>query len=176
MARRSKLPESPQDLHRTEAALLAYCNGQRADMVYLIDFTTRLAGLPKTLQGDWFDAKLLSPTQKAAHDEVVRDTRKALRRLFSAGLIDVGREDDCPEGFKRRHGEIIAALQKDVRWETGETAGLEAQVRHHRTWAEAHDLAAVTRQMGDKPQLVGLTGKGRDLATQIVVQEGEVQE
>ncbi len=173
MPRRSRVPEKPSDLTETEAALLRHCAAERADMVYLVDFTTACADLPKALRGSWFEPKLLSPRQKEAHAAVAKETRKALKRLFAAGLIDVGREDACPEGFKRRHAEILARLQNDGRWETGETSAIEGEVRHHEVWAEATDLPAVTRQIGGRPELVGLTSKGRELAERLSEWEAE---
>ena len=165
MAARGRSLESAGDLVPLECELMRYCLSQKEDMVFLIDLTTALARLPKSLQGAWYDPALLTPKQKAAHAEVVKEVNKALRRLFKAGFIDVGAEETFSEGFKRRHRDVISALQRDPRWESGEqTDLLQAEIRAKTVWAEATDLRAVLKQMGEPVEMVGLTPEGRVFA------------
>ncbi len=172
MSKSNAMIESAEDLTESEAELIRYCAGRKEDLVYLVDITTALAGLPKSLAGQWFDEKLLTPRQKEGHRQAVKDVNAALRRLYRAGLIDVAREDASPEGFRRHHDEIIAAMRDGRYWLArpqygGKTPALhvvEENVAHHETWATASDLRAVVRELGGPVQMVGLTARGREIA------------
>jgi len=149
--------------------VLLFCAEHPEEMVYLVDLTTALAGLPRSLRGQWFDPALLTPAQKEAHAQVVKDTNRGIRRLFRAGLLDIGREDAYSEGFTRHHRDLVEAMQKDSYWRhrpgsKGEVPAMdviEQHVRFHKTWAEVTDLTAAVKEMGGKAELVGLTPAGR---------------
>ena len=167
MAQRSGAISDIGDLTPVENSILRYCVSRKDDMIFLVDVTTALADLPTALQGPWFDKKLLTPKQKETHVAVVKDVNRALRRLFKAGFVDIGREDTYPEGFKRRHREIIAARQKDPRWEEGGGDALEAEIRANKIWADVTDIRAAVKQMGDSIELIGLLPEGREFARRV---------
>jgi hypothetical protein len=159
----------------TEQRLLRHLAADKAEMVYLIDITTALAGLPKTLQGDWFDEKLLSPNQKNDHRKVVKEMDAALRKLFAKGFVDIGREDICSEGLRRHHLEIVKSMRDGRYWAARGLVGdkkpslrvIEDNVAHHETWISATDLRAAQREIGGKPELIGLTETGNALAEEM---------
>jgi hypothetical protein len=164
---------SPDGLSDHEAHLMTYCARERSEMVHIIDVATALAGLPKSLSGQWFDRKLLDPKQTVAVREADKEITRAIRRLFRAGLIDIGREEVFSEGFRRHHREIIESMRSGQYWRSrpqfkGQVPSLrvvEDHVAHHEQWAHATDFNAVVREMGGKPELVGLTDDGEILAS-----------
>ena len=172
MSVRTVRPQTCDDLTAAEQNIIAFCAQQREDMVYLIDVTTAQAGLPRSLQGQWFDERLLTPEQRSAVADVTKAVNRALRRLFRFDLVDVGREDTFPEGFKRHHREIVAAMQTDDYWRSrpdfrGEIPAMdliEQHVRFHQQWADVTDLRLATKELGGPVELVGLTPAGRRLA------------
>ena len=169
-----------EDLTETEAAILRQCLAAREEMVYLVDLTTALAELPKVLRGAWFDPRLLDPRQSRRHEEVVKEVRQALRRLFRAGLVDIGREDAYPEGFRRHHREIVAAMHSDAYWRSrpgsrGRVPSMDTiseNVRFHQMWADVPDLAAVTKELGGPVEFVGLTPQGAEFARGLAAATG----
>ena len=169
MARTSAREHRRDRLTLLERNIIRFCFDRRDEMTYLIDMTTALADLPRTLQGQWFDARLLAPNQKARHAQIAKEVDRALRRLFQAGLIDVGREDSFPEGFKRRHRDVVAAMQSDSYWlsRSGRVPTMdviEQNVRFHQTWAEVAELKSAIKEMGGPIELIGLSPAGRELA------------
>lgn len=161
-------------LQPLEQEAMRFCSASAEDMVYLIDLTTTLAGLPKTLQGQWFDAALLSPEQKDAYSTTSKMTMKAVRQLFRLRLMDVGREETCPEGFVRRHSEIIRALQSHPAWDSRDATSassitsLESQVRFHTMWRDATELTPVQKEMGGAVELIGLSERGSELVSAVL--------
>jgi hypothetical protein len=158
-----KTIDTPDDLTEMERQVIEFCLLRKEDMVYLVDLTTAMADLPKTLQGQWFDNKLLSPRQKEVHKEAVKETMRALRRLFKVGFVDLGNEESFPEGFRRHHREIMISMQSDARWHE-RTESDDQRMRFHKTWAEATDFAAVKKRMDAPIELAGLTERGRSFA------------
>lgn len=171
MTRKNEI-RSVSDLTDGELGILKHCAETVEDAVYIIDIVTSIADLPRGLRGVWFDEKLLSPRQSAAYKQAKKDLDAALRRLFRADLIDVGREDMYPEGFKRHHQEVIAALRDGRYWRArpqygGKTPSLrvvEDHVAAHAEWADATDLRAAQRELGGAPDFVFLTDRGREFA------------
>jgi hypothetical protein len=170
---RNRVRQRPgSDLTPLEREVLRFCFDERQDIVQLIDLTTAVADLPRSLRGPWFDARLLTPQQKERHAQVVKDIKRALRRLFRAGLIDIGREQNYPEGFKRHHREIVAAMQTDSYWlghagVKGRAPSMdvvERSVRFHQTWADVTDLRSAVKEMGGDVELIGLTPAGFESA------------
>ena len=169
MGARSVQPETLDELTPSEQRLMMFCVQRREDMVYLIDVTTAHAGLPRSLQGQWFDTRLLTPGQKSAVSAVTREVNRALRRLFRLDLVDVGREETFPEGFKRHHREIVAAMQTDEYWRgRSDSRGqmpsmdlIEQHVRFHQRWADITDLRVAAKELGGPVELIGLTPAGR---------------
>jgi len=161
------------DLNNVERAILTHCANSVEDTVYLIDLSTMIADLPRGLRGAWFDEKLLSPKQLAAHTQAKKDLDAAMRRLFREDLVDVGREDTYPEGFKRHHRELIASMRNGRYWLArpqyrGKVPSLrevEDHVAAHTEWAYATNLRAVHRQLGGAPDFIFLTDRGREFAT-----------
>ncbi len=158
---------SRRRLDPVEEKILLLLAGRAEDMVPLVDITTDLAGLPDHLRGQWFDKKLLTPSQVAAWEEALKQVRRAVRSLFRKGFIDVGREDEFPEGFCRHHAEVIRARQNHPAWK-GDTdtskrsvAGIESEIRARMPWADARDLTAVQKQMDGPVDIVGITSSGR---------------
>jgi len=159
--------DSRGQLDPIEGKILLILAGRVEEMVPLVDITTDLAGLPDHLRGQWFERKLLTPSQAAAWEEARKQVRRAVRSLFRKGFIDVGREDAFPEGFCRHHAEVIRALQNHPAWK-GDTdiskrsvAAIENEIRARIPWAVARDLAAVQKQMGGPVDIVGITSSGR---------------
>ena len=158
----SEMPKQ-KPLNEVELGLMAILADDN-EPVYLVDITTNLAGLPKTLSGQWFDAKLLDPTQTAAHNEAKKAVLKAVRRLFNLGWLDIGSEGQFDEGFKARHDRIWMAMQKEEYWRERPT-GVEQQatvIEYHDTWRNVPDFAAAKRQLDAPMDRVGLTQEGRD--------------
>lgn len=164
-----------EDLSDHETHLMMFCVRERSDMVHIIDITSALAGLPKSLSGQWFDKKLLDPNQIVAFRDAEKGVTRAIRRLFRAGLIDIGSEEAFSEGFRRHHREIIESMRSGQYWRSrpkfkGQIPSLrvvEDHVAHHEQWAHATDFNAVVREMGGKPELVGLTEEGVKLTSRI---------
>ena len=171
MARQNEIHDV-SDLTEGERGILKHCAETVEDAIYVIDVVTTIADLPRGLRGVWFDEKLLSPRQLAAYKQAKKDLDAALRRLFRADLVDIGREDEYPEGFKRHHREVIAALRDGRYWRArphyrGKTPSLrvvEDHVAAHVEWANATDLRAVQREIGGAPDFIFLTERGREFA------------
>ena len=159
--------ESRRQLDPIERRVLLLLAGCVEDMVPLVDITSDLAGLPNHLRGQWFDRKLLTPSQASAWEEALKQVRRAVRSLFRKRFIDVGREDHFPEGFCRHHAEVIRALQNHPAWKGDSdiskrsVAGIESEIRARMPWAEARDLTAVQKQMGGPVDIIGITSSGR---------------
>lgn len=176
MPRRTTGKHGANDLTPLEEKILRFCSEDRRDMVHLVDLTTALAELPRALQGPWFALRLLAPDQKKRYTEVVRDVNRAMRRLFRAKLIDIGREDSYSEGFTRHHREIVAAMHTDSYWQNrsgskGQMPSMDViaeNVRFHQTWADVTDLRAAAKEMGGDVELIGLTPNGREHAQMLL--------